>query len=354
MIDVTLDGVSVRMIIERLSTLARTTADGLGPLTMTEMVAVFGVVCGSPPDDKGGVLLQRLPGLGLRDSSQDTRQFIDEQFVDAARAGDVGRFIAQPYSDSTFGANWNIPLGDLGVDVLVTRIKRGHLPAAGVVVALREAQSRVGCGVLAADLARICIAGEIPVAGGSGVFVREAEIPGIELDETSADLSGLEFQDCIVHVLELDSAVVPERMPRFVRCVIGSIEGRVGAADLPKGCFIDCETEAFGGSAATTAGIMELDLPPGARVALSILKKLHLQPGAGRKEQALSRGLDQASRRLVTDVLQLIEQHGLAVQARSGGQVIWQTVRSEGSRVHRILTAPMASSDPLIEDCERL
>ena len=42
----------------------------------------------------------------------------------------------------------------------------------------------------------------------------------------------------------------------------------------------------------------------GVRVCLTVLKKLYEQRGAGRKENALHRGLDGHARRLVPDVLQ--------------------------------------------------
>ncbi len=63
-IEAGIDPETVRRLIEHLATLARSSADGLGPLTPDQITSAFTEVCGYPPDDRGAVLLQRLPGLG--------------------------------------------------------------------------------------------------------------------------------------------------------------------------------------------------------------------------------------------------------------------------------------------------
>lgn len=99
---------------------------------------------------------------------------------------------------------------------------------------------------------------------------------------------------------------------------------------------------------------MGLGLPLGARVLLTVLKKLYQRRGSGRKENALVRGLDHHARRLVPDILRLIQREGLAAPLRRGEVTIWIPDRSSMRRVGRIVAAPTSRDDPLLRDVSAL
>jgi hypothetical protein len=77
-IEAGVDGATVRRILERLSTLARRSQSGLGPLTAEDIATAFQEICGYPADEKGSLLLQRLPGLGIDRGEEGTRMFLVE------------------------------------------------------------------------------------------------------------------------------------------------------------------------------------------------------------------------------------------------------------------------------------
>lgn len=129
--------------------------------------------------------------------------------------------------------------------------------------------------------------------------------------------------------------------------MISELEGRTSLSDLPRGSFTNCEIEQYVSSAATTSAILNLDLAVGTRVLLSVLRKLYLRRGGGRKENALFRGLETCERRFVPDVLQLLLAENLALRIRRGEERIWLPVRSEAARVLKLLRAPTAQ-DPLL------
>ena len=97
-IEAGIDGTAVRQIVENLATKARSRNDGMGSLAQDDILGSFQSVCGFAPDDRGLLLLQRLPGLGAAQTEDGSRDFIDSDLVDAARVGDVCRFVEDPYS----------------------------------------------------------------------------------------------------------------------------------------------------------------------------------------------------------------------------------------------------------------
>src|SRR5258708_39708767 len=99
-IEVGIDGPTVRRILERLASIARATSTGVGPITSSQIEEAFVEICGYRPDEKGLVLIQRLPGLGVEQASEGTRAFIDGALADACMSGDVGAFVENPYTVS--------------------------------------------------------------------------------------------------------------------------------------------------------------------------------------------------------------------------------------------------------------
>ena len=60
-----IDGPTVRRILERLATRARSVPDGLGSLSPDDIVEAFREVCGYPPDERGMLLLGLCEGNNI-------------------------------------------------------------------------------------------------------------------------------------------------------------------------------------------------------------------------------------------------------------------------------------------------
>jgi hypothetical protein len=344
-----IDGPTVRVLLERLGSITRRTASGLGPLTAEDTVSAFETVCGYAPDPKAMMLLQRLPGLGVERADEDTRVFIDQDFVSVCRAGDVVRFVASPYDqDLKIFAEAQHCSGPLGTQVAADKLQQQSLSLGKFnAAAKRAADSRANSHLLC-DLALIaCEAGwDVSVP----CFINNVSLPTLELHSGRADLSAVTFRDCYFGIVDIDSDYETSRLPSFSSCWIGTMEGRVARADLPPGKFDDdCLIDAFGESTRTTDAIVDMALPIGTRVALTILKKLYLQSGGGRRESALFRGLDHHGKRLVPAVLRLLRREGLALESQRGTGIIWLPVRGETNRVSKIVASPATTSDPLIK-----
>jgi hypothetical protein len=182
-------------------------------------------------------------------------------------------------------------------------------------------------------------------------------IPSLELSEGIEDCARLHFRGCLFSRLALDADVNVAYLPRFEDCYIDELEGRSSRKDLPQGVFDEaCEIERFSEAPETTAAIGGMDLPLGARVLLTVMKKIYLQAGSGRKENALHRGLDHHARRLVQPVLRLLQTEGLIEPYRRAGldMTIWVPDRAKAARVARMITSPRTCGDPLLTKASNL
>jgi hypothetical protein len=340
-----IDGTTVRRILERLATRSRSTPDGLASLATDDIVTAFREVCGYPPDDRGMLLLQRLPGLGVEQGESETRRFIDESFAETCRAGDIHVFTQNPYDTGLFPGPLECAAGSLGVSVAGVKFQGSAFSSAKVTAAVERACA-LGNNYLAADLVLAAIEARHEIT--SEVYVKDVLIPEVEFAADMPRTALVHFQDCLFGRLELDPEVDAAALPQFHRCFLATLEGRVSVADLPSGVFHDCVFDTFVTGAGTTDQVLDLQLPLGVRVLITVLKKLFERRGRGRKENALYRGLDYRARRLVPDVLQLLKANAVAFPCRRGMDTIWLPDRSARARAGKIVLSPSAREDPLV------
>lgn len=350
-----IDPSTVRRLIEALATVARSTTDGMGPISAEAIIDAFKDVCGYAPDDRGAVLLQRLPGLGATSAEDGSRAFVDADYLEAARSGDVFRYVLDPYGTQLKTEGWQSSLATLGSEVVAFRLKEGGYELGRASSALKTAAASSAANMLAADLMLVLVQLGTDYQGGQ-VFLKEVLMEELDLDELEVDLSRIEFQDSIVSRLRLPIDPKGIQLPLFRRCHFGRIEGRAGEKDLPPEKFVECTFDEFENAANTTNAILELALPLSTKVLLTILKKLFLQSGFGRKEAALFRGLDHRAQQVVPDVLDLLRRQGFAVRIRQGAETLWLPGKIGGvrKRALSILSAPTSTSDPLIAESNQI
>ena len=349
-IEAGIDGFTVRHLVENLATKARSKSDGMSSLSQDDILRSFQSVCGFAPDDRGVLLLQRLPGLGATSAEDGSRDFIDRELVDAARAGDIVRYIEDPYSFQLESpATWQVVMGGLGTELAARQCHRKGFNRGKLRTALQQAGQDAEQGALCMDIINI---GQEMGFGvpGQPQTIRNLVVQDASFGDTPLDFSPISFRDCLFQRLEIDVGAEFSLLPKFYGCYIGTLDGRVSQMDLPKDVFDrDCVFDSFGESSENTAAILELPLSRGTKVLLTVLKKLYLQPGSGRKQSALFRGLDQRTRMLVPDVLEILTREGLAVKSTVGEEPVWLPTRSESVRVRRLVSSPVESEDPLIQ-----
>jgi hypothetical protein len=354
-IEAGIDPDTVRRLIEYVATLARTSIDGLGPLGPDTITEAFKAVCGYAPDDRGAVLLQRLPGLGGYQAEDGSRVLVDRDFADAARSGIVYAFIGSPYTLSFPVEGWETTLSPLGADIAAYRCELANYNPGRVLTAMTNAYDKLRAHTLCTDLFLVLQRLRVSYEGPQ-LQLREVLVPELTLDEPRCSFDRIQFHDCVFGLLETAPDLGEEFFPSFIRSHFGFVVGRAGERDLPSSRFIGCSFGSFESSAHTTNAILELSVPLGTKVVLTILKKLYAQSGSGRRESALYRGLDVRAQQLVPDALNLLRREGLASRSKQGNQIVWLPTRTGDSRKRALamLAAPNTSKDQLLAESRNL
>ncbi|MFD0204265.1 NACHT domain-containing protein [Saccharothrix carnea] len=344
-------GDQLRSVFERLATKARATGSGVGPVFLEDIRQSFREVVGYPPDIRQDVLLRRLPWLAIEDPKTESRKIMDSVLADVARAGDVVKYVYDPYSTNLPSEDWLQLLEEVGISSAAHRLGVEEAGAGLVSTALRYAVNGHGVAPpLAADLLAIALELKSNIAGPiylRGLTVADFVVPA------GVDLASVQFQDCFFGRLEIGSD--HQAIPQFYGCAFLQVEGVRQQEDLPPDKFVNCEFDDFLISSATTDSLLELPYSPSVLAGLVILKKLYVQAGAGRKDSALRRGMPPQYYQVVNSVMGVLVATGLVVSTRRNTSKIWVPIRSQSARVANILDAAITGDWPRDEDLiERL
>jgi hypothetical protein len=338
--EVGMTGKSVRELIESTASIARKHQSGLGPIFQSDLEHVFKAKFGYDPDDKALTLLQRLPGLTTESQQDGSRFFIDGHFVEVAKTGDVRQFIENPYAYEIVAnaEDWVESLSFEAVEFLCHQIKEinvGQLSSAASVA------NESGKTVLTGDIVQcISIRGEAWTMGG--LILQDTMFPVIEL-RSGANWSSIVFRECIIKQLLAEDHLNLDNWPRFEDCVIGSCIGFSSMESIPIHKFHGCDIGDFEPVNLTTAHLLHLDIAIPIKVGLSMLKKVFVQPGSGRKESALIRGLDHNEQRYAKGLLTLFIKEGLLVKTKQGGDTVYVPCRDKSAMVKQWLHNPKAN-----------
>ncbi|MFF1572464.1 NACHT domain-containing protein [Leifsonia sp. NPDC058292] len=344
------DGATVRRILERLATVARGRNDGTGPIYKEDLALAFAQVCGYSPDEGSYQLLQRLPGLGVLDETDGSRHLIDPALANAAGAGDVVNYVIGRGADQALEELQPtiVPLSSLGIAVCEVRARSAGVTGSQTVAMASRLQSRAHSEALVLDLARLAL--ELGETGTwPSLVFSELYLEEVVFADVDEDLGPLTFVNCVVATLDVTEYDGDRSLPTFTKCDFGVVRGAGSYESLPQGHFSSCTFDQFDPSSKTTRGILATPgLSARQRVLLSVLKKVYMQSGSGRKDSALTRGLDGRLRALVPQVVDLLIGADLIVKGRAGGNAVYYPVRGATGRVRKMLEGSVSSTDAVL------
>lgn len=336
---------TIRSIVSRVATLARSRTDVTGPVDMDILRSAFVAVNGLQPDEEGMQLLLRLPGLAHANTADatETRVFVDRDLADTAYGLDLVEYALNPYIDThplSSVASWATSSSDLGIEVAADALKEVGHGAPQVLSSLAARSKQEKFDAVTADLIRV--ATELPWEGRQ--LTSRFYVTGVYFEQlvlTDHPVLGASIiQDSVIERLDVSGLDEESFVPFFEQTLIGFLDG-VGS--LPKWIephLSKCEIGHFSKAAHTTAGIMQLDVDRESRIALTILKKIFDQRGSGRKEGALSRGLGLADRPLVPKVIDELVSQGWIQKSNSGNNVLYLGIKSRRKDALTALDSP--------------
>ncbi|MGC4940860.1 NACHT domain-containing protein [Kribbella sp. DT2] len=341
-------GASIRQIIERLATLARRTATGLGPISFEDLVLVFQELQGRAPDEAAYGVLQRLPGLRTDDTQTNSRVFVDDDYVDAARAGDVLNWVSHRFNDEFIEGfrNWQNMLGDTGMAVLSYRLATNGTYIGTLQAAAERAWNKEGLEGIGTELIRLILLwGATPT---KSVPIHSQHIPSLAIGG-SADASKLTLTQCIIDTLDVTDVVAFDNLPYMIDCAVGTVHGMAEIDDFASEKIRNCTFESFSDSTENISAILKLDLSDYTRIALTILRRTYGQSGRARKENAFYRGsMTPHQRELIPKVLHDLQAQGAVRRIRRRDVTLWEPNRALVARIRTILDSPTSTRDPLV------
>ncbi|WP_394692516.1 hypothetical protein [Hyphobacterium sp.] len=137
----------------------------------------------------------------------------------------------------------------------------------------------------------------------------------------------------------------------FDDCAIEKLIG-IGSKEALSECFANCEIEKYE-SIENLAKLKALDLSPKHKILLTIIQKTFFQPGAGRKEEALTRGFGQiAKKKDWEEVLSLLLKEGILDIGEGKEGKLYIPVRKNARRMKNIKEKMTYCGDELWERLE--
>lgn len=334
-----LDATVINDVLVGVARLTRTKARDVGPLSTREINDVFHAVTGAPPNDETAVILQRLPLLGRVEAQSSDRQFIDTYFLDGLRAEDVCREVFRQ-DESILSEAWRNPLRQFGIRVLAHEISLSA-DITGFIRFLRRSCNGPNR-VLGGDLVSAILSANDGTFAFDGISLSESHISCLDL--SGSRLSGIEIYDSII-----DELVIAEAHPSDVRiraCLIGKVDGVSEAAGLPT--WISGNEVGEYIRVNTVTRIKQAKLSLEQKVFVTIIKKTFFQPGAGRKEEALLRGLGSPQlKRSSEKILKMLCREGILKTTKGKEGILYIPQRSYAHRMAEILKELTLSEDDL-------
>lgn len=339
-IHVSFDPQTIMQIFVNLARLTRTKASNVGPISLAELQNAFEAATGAAPVEEASVMLQRLPSLGRVGAESNDRQFVDIYILDGLRAKDIASIslFNDQGADNATSQKWQNPLDDLGQRVLASDISLADKTK------LQLAQMAVKNGniVLASDVvAALMRSSDIPM-DFEHLEVHNGDFLLLTLNERA--LSNLRLVDS--YIGELALPVKSCRQVEIENCVSPKVTGVASQAALPA-WIKGLEVEEFD-SVASVSRIRKIGLKPAHEILTTIIRKTFFQKGAGRKEEALLRGLGMISgKNYSTRILNIMIREDLLTTFKGNEGTVYSPVRSHTRRMQTILDELSASTDPL-------
>ena len=335
-----LDPVTIRNVLLELAHLSRTKTNNVGPLTLSEINKAFENVVGRPPRDEASAMLQRLPVLGRVDAETSDRQFVDMYILDGLRATAVAELPIVGEPSKVMYEKWRHPLGVFGQTVLSQAIATSQMNSGYIEFVKRLAESTNR--VLAGDIVTALLMVEDAKCDFGNTVLEDSHLGAIHLID--GNVRGLSIRNSYIDEIVLDGDV-PTGL-KIENCIIGVVRG-LASNEKPPSWMRDVSIDQFA-SLSNIARIREAKLSDEQKIFVAIIHKTFFQPGSGRKEDALLRGLGSSGdKKSAKRILSMLLEAGILKEFPGKEGTVYVPVRKHARRMGQMTSQLRYSKDPL-------
>lgn len=337
-----LDAAAIKTLLMLLARTSRSKTSNTGPISLGEIAKAFEHVSGRPPTEDSAILIQRLPAMGRISAEDSDRYFVDMYILDGLRAEDIMRVAEggdETEKNRIADEKWLNSLKKFGLNLLIDALGKAPLNVAPNYNRLMRLASERNNGTLAADLALAYLATNDEI-DFKDIVLRDVTIDILDL--SSKRVGNLRVENCFIETLDISDTVVNH--VQIEDCIISKIIGIPNERGLPS--WITKYTISNYDSIQTTSRIRRLSLSPEHRILVTMIQKLFFQPGQGRKEEALMRGLGtEGDKKIGAKVISLLLQEDLVTRFKGKDGLVYAPQRKHTARMGRILDELALSKD---------
>lgn len=304
-------------LYKRLGTLSRKSIDGRGRFTLKDIEDAFEAVSGARVDETSASVLLKLAGLSGVPEDDGRRAFFDIEFADALKAFELVEFIKSPYTNlkvmKDLGSTANCSFSETTEEMCRLLFQNIEKIEKLIEVAHNRAISE-SLRRIASELSYLAI----KMNSKRSICVDELELRSIVYD-AARWFDGWVFQTCLIDELNV---IGPISHPNFVRhCLIGNLicRNKDSAEIIARSDNSITQVTARG---LVDVGVRDANLDRRKAVLLTILKRVFFQSGSGRLRTALYRGLDQAERSHVDELVSELAAKGFVQIVKNRGDEI--------------------------------
>lgn len=285
-------------------------------------------------------MLQRLPALGRVKAETNDRQFIDIYILNGLRAKDSGELftMADRSLSSVFATVFTNPLDEFGQRVLARDVNARPRNALEVAKRAATGSNRV----LACDIVASFLQAGYPKVDFERLSIKDGNF--LKLDFTKTIVENLNISETVFGTL-----VLPASPPQHTTIKDSLAERVIGVSSptaLP--AWIEgLEADRFD-STESISRIRQIGLDPSHTILTTIIRKKFFQKGAGRKEEALLRGLGNVGETGTTSkILNLLLAEDILSRFKGKEGLVYTPNRKHAGRMKKMLYELKTSQDPI-------
>jgi hypothetical protein len=331
---------TIYKIFVYLSRLTRSKSANVGPISLAELQFAFEAATGAAPIEDASIMLQRLPSLGRVSAESNDRQFVDIYILDGLRAKDIINVCKSTEGEfsSILSATWINPLDDLGQRVLAA--DPGISESAKIEFCGRAVSA--GNMVFACDLFACLIRSNQSTIDFKNLKLSQGEFLFLTLSERG--IANATLSEC--YIGEVEFPIKGCMNVSIEDCVTPTVRGVSSATALPP-WIKRLEVGKFD-SVASVSRIRRIGLRPPQEILVTIIRKTFFQKGAGRKEEALLRGLGTVSTRATANkIINIMLRNDLLTTFKGDEGAVYAPNRAYAHRMQSLLDKLNTSDDPL-------